>query len=433
MADGPIVIVGASLAGLSAARTIRRADDNVPIVLIGDEPHYPYDRPPLSKGFLAGTTPEEKLRLRAAADPDELGVEWRLGTAAVGLDVAQRTITVKASIAGGSASTDGSASTGKSASTGNAEAIEFAGLIIATGARPRQLPGSNLQGVHVLRSLDDARALKTALDDGPSRIVVIGAGFIGAEVAATAREAGHDVTIVEAAGAPLARVLDTDAGMAIADLHREHGVDVRLGVGVSALQSDTVLDDPAVSAVALDDGSLIECDIVVVGIGVIPNTDWLEGSGLTIDNGIVCDDTCVAIGSDPEHPVVAAGDVARWDHHRYGQVRVEQWDNGVEQGAYAGTRVLAALNGEPSPDPYGPVPWFWSDQYDRKIQLAGMPGPTTELIHGDIAERKFVQLYLDSDGEAVGVLAWNRPRHAIQARQFLADGATADEIRTALA
>ena len=174
---GRVAIVGASLAGLSAARTLRRADEALELVMIGDEPHYPYDRPPLSKGFLAGSTPEEKLRLRAAVDPDELGIEWKLGVRATALDLEARRI-----------------------DTDDGGAVGFDGLVIATGARPRTLPGSELDGVHVLRSLDDARALKAGLDAGPARVVVIGAGFIGAEVAATARETGLEVTIIEPTG-----------------------------------------------------------------------------------------------------------------------------------------------------------------------------------------------------------------------------------------
>ncbi len=394
-----VVIVGASLAGLSAARTLRRADEAVELVMIGDEPHYPYDRPPLSKGFLAGSTPEEKLRLRAAADPDELGVEWKLGVRATALDVEAREVT-----------------------TDDGATIAYDGLVIATGARPRALPGSELAGVHVLRSLDDARSLKAGLDAGPDRVVVIGAGFIGAEVAATAREAGLEVTIIEAAPAPLARVLDESAGVAIADLHRSHGVDVRLGVGVASIDGAE-----SVESVTLADGERIDCDVVVVGIGVVPNTDWLDGSGLTIDDGIVCDSGCLAAPG-----VVAAGDVARWDHPDHGLVRVEQWDNGVEQGAFAARRLLADAAGEP-PEVYGPVPWFWSDQYDRKIQLAGVPAAATVIVHGTIEEQRFVQLYLDDDGRPVGALAWNRPRHAIQARQLLADRASLDDMTSTLA
>ncbi len=409
-----IVIVGASLAGLQAAQTLRRANFEGSIVLVGDEPHYPYDRPPLSKQFLAGAWEEEKLRLRAAVDPAELGLEWMLGSRATSLDLDQRTIALH----------DG-------------RHVSYDGLILACGAHARSLPNmpslpntpslpNLLPGLFTLRGLDDARALRAALDAGPTRVCVIGAGFIGAEVAATARERGLEVTMVEAAEAPLVRVLDASAGMAIAELHRQHGVDVRLGVGVDGVEAGT---DGRVERVLLADGSAVEADVVVVGIGVVPNTAWLEGSGLTIDNGIVSDSTCLAAPN-----VVACGDVARWTNPRYGRLtRVEQWDNAVDQGAYAARRLLALLDpAHPDPEPFAPVPWFWSDQYDRKIQLAGITGPYAEVVSGSFDEQRFVQLYADDSGRFLGALAWNRPRQAIQARQLLERDASLDDARDAL-
>ncbi len=389
-----IVIVGASLAGMQAAQTLRRSDYEGALVVIGDEPHYPYDRPPLSKQYLAGEWDDEKLRLRAAADPAELGIDWRLNTAATSLDLSASVVGLD----------DGSE-------------VSFDGLIIATGASPRSLPGVELDGVHVLRTLDDAKNLRHHFDAKPNRVCVIGAGFIGAEVAATARERDLDVTLIEGASAPMARVLDTAAGMAIADLHRTHGVDVRLGTGVSSIGEGVV---------ALSDGTVVEADAVVVGIGVQPATDWLEGSGLELDNGVVCDATCLAAPG-----VAAAGDVARWPNQRFGGAltRVEQWDNAVDQGAYVAKRLLADPDDQPAP--FAPVPWFWSDQYDRKIQLAGVPTEQADVVHGTIKEQRFVQLYLD-DGEFVGALAWNRPRQAIMARQLLEKGATIDEARAEL-
>lgn len=392
-----IVIVGASLAGAQAAQTLRRQNFEGSIVLVGDESHPPYDRPPLSKKYLAGSTEREKLRLRSMADPDELRVDLRLNEAATGLDVDRRVLIT---------------------TTGE---LAFDGLILATGARPRRLAGE-LDGVHVLRTLDDADGLREAFAARPDRVVVIGAGFIGAEVAATAREAGLEVTMIEAGAAPLSRVLDADAGMAIADLHRDNGVDVRLGVGVDAL-----VGTGSVEKVELSDGTSLDADVVVVGIGVIPNTEWLEGSGLTIADGVVCDRTCLAAPG-----VVAAGDVARWDHPRYGSLRVEQWDNAVDQGGYVAKRLLAESDGQ-MVEPFAPVPWFWSDQYDRKIQLAGMTTANVEIVQGSIEERRFVQLYLGDDGQPVGVLAWNRPRQAVMARQLLEKSAGIQEARDALA
>lgn len=396
-----VVIVGASLAGLQAAQTLRRADESMRITMVGDEPHLPYDRPPLSKHYLAGSWEEDKLRLRAAADPDALGLEWKLGTRAMALDLDARTVQLE-----------------------RGESLNFDGLVIATGASPRRLPGSELDGVHVLRTLDDANGLKAAFDAEPSHVVVIGAGFIGAEVAATARERGLSVSMVEAAETPLSRVLPTEAGEQITALHRAHGVDVYLGVGATI-----VGDGTKVTGVTLDSGTTIDADVVVIGIGVVPSTDWLDGSGLTIDNGVVCDTTCMAAPG-----VVAAGDVARWPNERFGSdlTRVEQWDNAVEQGGYVARRLLAWAAGEEI-EPYTPVPWFWSDQYDRKIQLAGVPTSKAELVQGSFDEQRFVQIFLDDDDAFVGALTWNRPRQAIQSRQLITRGAPLDEVRETLA
>ncbi|MEM8925818.1 MAG: FAD-dependent oxidoreductase [Actinomycetota bacterium] len=404
-----IAVVGASLAGLQAAVAMRRGGYDGRISLVGDEPHYPYDRPPLSKGYLAGATDTAALRLRPAADPAETGVDWVLGRRAVGLEWDM-------DAGGGTIRLD------------DDEPLTVDGMVITTGAAARTLPmAEGVDGVHVLRSLDDADGLRAAFTAGPDRVVVVGCGFIGAEVAATAREAGLEVTIVEAAPSPLARVLDHQAGMAVADLHRSHGVEVRLGVGVAGL---TTLDG-AVTAVELADGSSIPATLVVIGIGVTPNTGWLDGSGLRVDDGVVVDETCVAAPG-----VVAAGDVARWPHRRYGGrlMRIEQWDNAVEMGRYAGQRLLAIAEGDnaETPAPFEPVPWFWSDQYDRKMQLAGVVGTAQEMLQGTFDEGRFVQLHLDDDGVPTGSFCWNRPRQAIMTRQLLAAGAPVEEFREKL-
>ena len=401
-----VVIVGASLAGLQAAQTLRRANESMQITMVGDEPHLPYDRPPLSKHYLAGSWDEEKLRLRAAADPDALGLEWKLGVRATGLDLDGRTVALD-----------------------NGETLAFNGLVIATGASPRRLPGSELEGVHVLRTLDDATALKAAFDAEPDHVVVIGAGFIGAEVAATARERGLNVSMVEAADTPLGRVLPAEAGDQITALHRANGVEVHLGVGATIVGDGTKVTGVALDGGPSGDGATIDADVVVIGIGVVPSTDWLEGSGLTIDNGVVCDATCLAAPG-----VVVAGDVARWPNERFGSelTRVEQWDNAVEQGGYVARRLLAWATDE-AIEPYTPVPWFWSDQYDRKIQLAGVPTAKSELVQGSFEEQRFVQIFLDDDDAFVGALTWNRPRQAIQSRQLITRGAPLDEVRETLA
>jgi len=395
-----VVVVGASLAGLHAAQALRRQGFDGELTLVGDEPHYPYDRPPLSKDFLAGPADAGKLRLRPAADPDALGIRWLLGRRAVGL--------TRHELSGGEVVLD------------DGEAIGFDGLVVATGARPRALPGmpEGVGGLHVLRSVDDARRLRDAFDAGPARVVVVGFGFIGAEVAATARSRALEVTVVEAAEAPLARVLDAEAGLAVAELHRGHGVDVRLGATVAGLVAG---EGGAMAGVELGDGTVIEAEVVVVGIGVIPNTGWLDGAGLTVDDGLVADETCLAAPG-----IVVAGDVGRWPNPRFGRLmRVEQWDNAVEMGGYAGRRLLAWSRHE-AVEPFAPVPWFWSDQYDRKIQLAGVPGPEVAMAQGTLAEQRFVRVY-HRDGVVVGALCWNRPRQAIQARDLVGREAPIDE------
>ena len=267
-----VTIVGASLAGLRAAESLRRHDFDGPITLIGDELHAPYDRPPLSKQFLAGDWGEDRLVLTQPDKLDDLDLDLRLGVRARSFDLSSRRL--------GIVDLDDQ----------SGEELVVDGLLIATGARCRTLGGSEeLDGVFVLRSLDDSLAIRAAFDAGPARVVIVGAGFIGAEVAATARTQGLEVTMIESLPQPLSRVLGDEMGAVCAELHREHGVDLRTGVGVEAIEGDG-----RVERVRLSDGDVIETDVVVVGIGVIPNTEWLEGSGLRIDNGVVCDATCLA-------------------------------------------------------------------------------------------------------------------------------------------
>ena len=390
---GSVSIVGASLAGYWAAETLRRDGFKGRISLIGDEPHAPYDRPPLSKKFLAGDLDDDRLPLTTAEKLADLGLEMRLGCRATGLDVATRTLEV-----------DGVAE-------------PYDGLLIATGARCRNLPGTaGLAGVHTLRTRDDAEAIRDALANGARRVVVVGAGFIGAEVASTAIGRGAEVTMVEALEAPFGRVLGVEMGAVMADVHRRHGVDLRTGVGV-----DEVLGDDRLAGVRLADGATLEADLLVVGIGVVPNTDWLEGSGLTLDDGVVCDETCLAA---PD--VAAAGDVARWANPRYGEVmRVEHWDNAVQQGVHAARRLLQS---DEEATPYAPVPWFWTDQYDRKVQLAGRPHTDDEVrvVAGSTAEHRFAAFY-GRDGRFTAALGMNRPRQVMQSKGLLDAGASWDE------
>mgnify|MGYP001410726233 CR=1 FL=1 len=389
-----VVVVGASLAGLRAAEELRALGHDGPITLVGDEPHRPYDRPPLSKQVLAGTKEPADVALTVAGgELDALDLEWHLGETATGLDLATREVRL-----------------------GGGERLPFDGLVIATGASARRLPGTDhLAGVHTLRTLDDCLAIRAALDATPRRVAVVGAGFIGAEVAATCRGLGIEVSLIEALPVPLERGLGPVMGAVVADLHRDHGVDVRLGVGVVRIEGGD-----RVERVQLTDGTVLDVDLVVIGIGVAPNTGWLDDSGLTIDNGVVCDATCLAAPG-----VVAAGDVARWPNPRFGEVmRVEHWDNAIAMGTHAARTLLGATG----PEPFAPVPWFWSDQYDRKIQLAGRAGPGDEVrvVSGTVEDRRFVALY-GRDGRVVGVLGMNQPAKVARWRALVEGRALWDD------
>jgi NADPH-dependent 2,4-dienoyl-CoA reductase/sulfur reductase-like enzyme len=341
----PIVIVGASLAGLRAAQAIRKAGHDGPVVVVGAEPHLPYTRPPLSKELL-----------HSEAEPafpcDDLDVEWRLGTTATALDLARREVEL------------------------GDERLKYDRLLIATGTRARQ--GNGL----TLRSLDDALALKAALQRASS-LAVIGAGFIGCEVAASARKLGLDVTLVDIAPQPM-MALGLELGARCAELHRAHGVMLQLG-----------------------DGTPVEADVTVAALGAIPNTEWLQGSGLTLQPGVVCDEHLQAA----EH-VWCAGDVAAWPHPLAdGElVRIEHWTNAAEQGAAAARNLLGDRT------PYQAVPYFWSDQYDVKIQAAGFPhrAQRFEYTEPDVA------LGMRGD-RVVAAVAFNAPRKLMQYRRQLAN------------
>jgi len=397
--DATVVVVGSSLAGLRAAEEARHEGHTGPIIVLGDEIHAPYDRPPLSKQLLAGTWDVARIHHHAPDVLDTLGLEFRLGRRATGLDLDARTVR-----------------------TDDGDVLHFDGLIVATGAAARPLPGTEGQpAVHTLRTLDDCLAIRHTLvsaGDG-ARVVVIGAGFIGSEVAATCRGLGAEVTVVEALPTPLGRVLGDEMGEACAGLHRAAGVTVRTGVGVDGVTSTPGADPPAV--VHLGDGTDLDADLVVVGIGVVPATSWLEDSGLTLDNGVVCNETLFAADG-----VVAAGDVARWTHVGLGeQLRVEHWTNAAEGGAAAARNLLA---GSSAAVPYAPVPFFWSDQYTTKIQVIGLPGPDDEVVvvEGSVEEGKLVALYRRGD-RLRAALAFSRPRHLMAYRPLLAAGASFDE------
>ena len=389
-----VVVVGASLAGLRGAEALRRLGYQGRLVLVGAEPQRPYDRPPLSKELLRGEREPDQIQLSKPEAFDALALEPRFGERATALDPSARRVTLE----------DG-------------ERIAYDGLMIATGARARSLAGApDLEGLFTLRSLDDALAIRAALEGTP-RVAVIGAGFIGAEVAASCRHRGLSVTMLEALPSPMARVLNPKIGAVCAAAHRDQGVDVRLGVGVEA-----ILGSGRVERLRLDDGSTVEADVVVAGIGAVPETDWLLSSGLQLDDGVVCDASCAT-----EAPgVVAAGDVARWQHPGYGaSIRLEHWTNAVEMSEAAAARLLA---GPDDARPFAPVPFVWSDQYDLKIQAAGRIQPDDEMLvtSGSLAERRFVALF-GSRGRLSGALAINRGRQLMGYRRMLRGGASWEE------
>jgi 3-phenylpropionate/trans-cinnamate dioxygenase ferredoxin reductase component len=392
---GSVIVVGASLAGLRAVETLRREGYDGRLVLVGAEPRLPYDRPPLSKRFLAGALQPADVELRAQPY-DDLDVELRLGRRAVSLELTDRVVELD----------DG-------------ERLSFDGLVVATGAVPRAVPGTEqIDGVFVLRTLDDALAIRARLEHRP-RVAVVGAGFIGSEVAATCRAAGLAVTVVEALPAPMVRGLGEVLGGVCADLHRDHGVDLRLGVGVAAVEGAGRAE-----RLRLTDGTTVDADVVVVGVGVRPAIDWLEGSGLVLEDGVVCDETLRAAPG-----VVAAGDVVRWPHGLFdgALVRLEHWTNATEQGVAAARRLL---HGDaPDPEHFAPVPFVWSDQYDRKIQSVGSfrGDDRMEIVHGSLEERRFVAAF-GRAGRLVGALGFSMPPKVMGLSRMIAARASFDDV-----
>jgi NADPH-dependent 2,4-dienoyl-CoA reductase/sulfur reductase-like enzyme len=390
-------VVGASVAGVATAEALRRHGFDGSLIVLGAETHRPYDRPPLTKAVLAGDAHAADCALRPDDRYEELDVDLRLGAVAVGLDLRERMVALQ-----------------------SGDRLSFDSLAVTTGATPRTLPGPPLRGVFTVRTLDDALALRAAIAPG-AKVVVVGGGFIGAEVAATATRLGAAVTIVEAAPAPLAAALGTEVGGVLAEIHTGEGVAVRCGLPVAGLEGDD-----RVRRVLLADGTALDADVVVVGLGARPATEWLRGSGVDVDDGILCDAFCRAAAPG----VVAAGDVARWRHPRHGPLRIEHWENAVTQGQ-AAARAILGVN---PTEPYQPVPYVWSDQYRYKLQLVGVPRPGDRLvvIDGTLRERRFVALYVRGDQvtAAVGV---GRPRAVMGIRRLLGEPVTVAEIIDALA
>ncbi len=386
-----VVVVGASLGGLRTAEALRRLGYDGRLVLVGEEPHRPYDRPPLSKEFLRGERDAESIALAKPERFEAVGLDLRLGRRALALDPRAREIALD----------DG-------------ERIRFDGCALATGCRPRHLPGTaELPGVHVLRTLDDAAAIRADLERGP-RVAIVGAGFIGAEVAASCRQRGLDVVMIDPLPTPLAASVGTGIGEVVARVHRDHGVELRLGTGVAAFEGAGHLE-----RLRLSDGSAVAADVAVVGIGVVPNTEWLETSGLALDDGVVCDETTATNAPG----VVVVGDVARFHNPLFGvSMRIEHWTHAVEQAGAAAETLLAAPG---AAKPYAPAPFVWSDQYELKIQSAGwmLPGDETRVVHGSLAERRCVVLH-GREGRLVGAVALNRVRQLMGYRRMIREGAS---------
>jgi 3-phenylpropionate/trans-cinnamate dioxygenase ferredoxin reductase subunit len=379
----PIVVVGASLAGLRAVEALRRRGVDRSIVWVGAEATLPYDRPPLSKQVLRGTLTPERTALRA--NYPALGVEPLLGVRAVSLDGRNRQITLS-----------------------NGDRVPYSAVIIATGARARPLPGTeSIAGVHTLRTLEDALAIRAALERRP-RVAVVGAGFIGLEVAASCRALGLEVTVVELLATPLERSLGKALGDAVAELHASEGVRLHTGVSV-----ERVLGGEAFGGLSLSDGSIVEAELLVVGVGVVPETAWLDGSGVMLDRGVRCDSRCRTALPD----VLACGDVVRWDGPAGpGTLHVEHWTNAVEQ---ANAAVATLLDGDAAP-PYVPLPYFWSDQYDAKLQFAGQvgEGDVLRVESGSVLTRDLVATYAH-EGRVTAVLTVNNPAVFIRTRRAM--------------
>lgn len=380
-----ILIIGASVAGLRTAQALRMKGFTETITMVGEEPHHPYDKPPLSKEMLLPEGDGAPVPLLTPEQLAELDVDLRLGVRAISLDVSARTVM-----------------------TDDGQVLTFERLVIATGVTPRMLSGTqHLTGVHTLRNVEDAVALRAALASA-SDVVVVGAGFIGAEFAAAARAHGATVTLVEAQDVPLAHVLGPEVGARLSEVHAEFGNTLLTGVGVAHLEGED-----AVTAVVLNDGRSLPADLVVVGIGATPATGWLESSGLPLSDGIECEADLRVVGTEG---IYAAGDVARWPHGHYGfDVRIEHWTNAND---HAGT-IAAAVTGAPTPP--AQVPYVWSDQYGHRVQIIGRPS-FGELAHlaGSMVGGDLVAAYTGSSGELVGAVVVDDPRTLMKCRKAIA-------------
>ncbi|TCC45728.1 NAD(P)/FAD-dependent oxidoreductase [Kribbella capetownensis] len=377
------LVIGASAAGLSTVEALRRKGYRDTITVLDAEPHLPYDRPPLSKQFLAGVWDFGRTRLRPDTMLSALDAEFVLGDSAVALDVERRTV-----------------------HTAAGRELRADAIVVATGLRARVLPGlGELRGVHVLRTVDDATALRKGLVEA-SRVVVVGDGVLGAEIAATTRMLGLSVTMAGPQSAPLESQFGPMVAGLLAELHAAEGVELRLGTAVTGMTAV----DGLVSGVRLEDGEVVPADLVVVALGAAPATEWLAGSGLELDNGLVCDSRCRAADG-----IYAAGDVARWHHAGLDSLlRLENRTNATEQAACVAANIVGEAQS------YTPVPYFWTDQFATKIQAYGLPSAAAEVAvaEGHLENRRFVVHYRRS-GEVVAVLGCNMPKQTRLHREHL--------------
>ena len=389
-AEGTIVVVGAGQAGGWAAKTLRDEGFTGDVVLIGAEPFPPYERPPLSKEVLLGKAPAESSHLWPADAFDAWRVELRTGTTVTAIDPATRTVTLA----------DG-------------ETIAYDKLMLATGGRVRKLSigGGERSGVHYLRDIPDSEAIRADLVEG-AKLVVVGGGWIGLEVAAAGRMLGADVVVLEALDQLCSRALTPDFAAHLCGIHRARGTDIRLGTSIEA-----VLGEESASGVRLPDGSVLPASVVVIGIGLIPNVELAADAGLEIDNGVVVD----ALGRTSDPHIYAAGDVTNHPNDLLGRrIRLESWENAQNQAIAAARAMLGGTT------PYAEIPWFWSDQYDVNIQLIGMPVAWDRTVtRGARADDRFIEFYLKG-GRIEGAAAINSPREMRLARRMMQAGKVLD-------
>ena len=385
-----VVIAGAGHAAGQVIATLRQKKYAGRITLLGEEAWYPYQRPPLSKKFLAGEMSAERLYFKPTSFYDDPGIDVHLSTRVAAIDRAAQSVR-----------------------TADDQSFNYDHLVIATGSRPRELslPGSNLGGIHYLRGVDDVNNIRADMAK-QRRMVIVGAGYLGLEVAAVAAQLGLDVTVVEMTDRVMSRVVSPELSQFYQDIHTENGVQLRLSTGITGFSGEDHVD-----SVILENDEQLAADIVVIGIGIVPNTELAEAAGLEVSNGIVVDDHCQT--SDPR--IYAVGDCTWHPNRLLGvELRLESVHNALEQAK------TAAGNISGDDMSYAQVPWFWSDQYDLKLQIAGLSqGYDQTVIRGDMEGRSFACLYL-RDGQLISIDAVNRPKDFIQSKQLIASHAKID-------